>query len=566
MVYNETIKLEDKVSDNAKHAARTVDVLSKSLANVQASLVKANALGDTKAFNKLATQHDALKAAIGGVDAALLKEVETAKAAGLAAAATAKVNEANAKAKELAAKAAAVAVEKAAKAEALAITKAAKEKETAEKASSVAVEKAQKAAMDRQKLLAAQTTANMAKVKVAMSMGREAVTAAIGGMKKAFTSLASGDVRGAIEGTTQAVAGIAKMLDLVVPGLGQAVSAIVTIAGGLAGVTAGLVKSGVEFALVTNDVAGEMAAMKKGFTENITAMFKGINIKPFIGEMKGLFEIFDQSKPSGQAMKAAIGGAFNKVFEVLTKVVPMVKHFFLDIVILSLKAYIALKPLIKGIKDFASSAEGAAIINTVLSGLWTMLKVVGVAFGVVVVAALVLWGAMILVSVAVWSAVGAAFGMLSEVSMALGEWIASAATSAYDFISGLVNGITGGAIRVVGAVKGLASQAISAVTSTLKIGSPSRVMMGKGLDTAEGMAVGIEAGADDVHGAASTMATAAAKGASAAPQPAPTTAAKGSGATILVNVQIDGAGKSALEITEEMVAAVFGRMALEAGV
>lgn len=514
MVYTETIKLEDKVSDDAKHAAKTVDILSKSLANVQSAMVKAMALGDMKGFNKLATQHTELQSAIGGVDKALLKEMDTAR----------------------------------------------KADEEAKKG-----EKARKAAAEQQKTMAAQTTANMAKVKVAMAMGREAVGQAIAGMRKAFTSLAAGDVKGAIEGVTQSVAGIAKMLDLVVPGLGQAASAIITIAGGLAGVTAGLIKEGAEFALVTNDVAGEMAAMKKGFKENIANMFKGINIKPFVGEMKGLFEIFDESKPSGQAMKQAIGGAFNAIFAVLTKVVPIVKHFFLDIVILSLKAYIAVKPLIKGIQDFAKSAEGSAMISKVMNALGVALKVAGAAMLFVVVAALALGAAFVAIVVAVVTLSATLLAFIGETAVALGAWIASASTAAYDFISGLVNGITSGTLRVVSAVKGMATSAISAVTSTLKIGSPSLVMKEKGLDTAEGMAGGIDAGASQVEGASTGMANAAVKGASA-PTAQTATATKAAGAQITVMVQIDGAGKSALEITEEMVAAVFNRMALEAGV
>ena len=513
-VHTETILLEDKVSPAAKEAAGQAKVLGAALDAVTKSLLKAAELGNIDSFQKLTQQSESLKAALGQVDAGLIKEMATAKAA----------DAANLKAAKAKAKLA-----------------------------------------SEESLAAAKTTANMAKVKVAMSMGREAVTAAIGGMKKAFTSLASGDVKGTIEGVTQAVAGIAKMLDLVVPGLGQAVSAIVQIAGGLAGVTAGLIKSGVEFALVTNDVTGEMAAMKKGFSENISEIFKGIKIGPFIGELKGLFQIFDQSKPSGKIMKDFIGGAFNKIFEILAKVTRAAKIFFLDAMILAMDLAIALFPLYKAIDKFAKSAEGSEIINAVLSALVTVAKVLGVALLVVVAAAVILWAAMMAIGVAVVVAVGALLGFMTETSLALGAWITSASTAAYDFISGLVNGITSGAIRVVGAVKGLATAAIGAVTSALKIGSPSRIMMGVGLDTAEGMAGGIEEGESAVHGASTGMADAAVKGANA-PQADAAGAAKVGGAPITVYVQIDGAGKSALAITEEMVAACFGRIALQAGV
>ncbi len=53
-----------------------------------------------------------------------------------------------------------------------------------------------------------------------------------------------------------------------------------------------------------------------------------------------------------------------------------------------------------------------------------------------------------------------------------------------------------------------------------------------------------------------------AAGAAAAPAAAPS----GGGNTIHVTVTIDGAGKDAMGITQEMVSACFEQMALQAGV
>jgi len=584
-------------------------------------------------------------------------------------------------------------------------------------------------------------TKNAAELANKMATVRDAVTSSVGAMRSAFTSLAAGDVKGAVQGITDSVAGMAKMLDLVVPGLGQAVSAVISIAGGLVGLTAGLIKSGAEFAISSNEAKKEMlglfdamgggvvtgakvegvidglkakfgiskdamveytktlmamgrtdltqlegdllavssaAALVKGgdkallemtkkieaasaagqglkipvkalaqlsmtganvgdvakvmgvSVEKLTAdlasgavdakkfgdalntaivtkgqgplermgassgnlkklldeawgdLFEDIDVAPFMQEVKKLFDIFGQGTKSGETLKAGIGGFFKEVFATATRVVPVVKHFLLDMVILGLKAYIALKPIVKTIKEFVNSAAGASVISTVLSSIWGVLKVIGVAVLVVVAAAVILWGAMIAVSVAVWTAVGAVLGFVAGAGAALTGWVTTAATAAYDFVAGLVGGIANGASQVIGAVTGLAGKATGAFKSALGIASPSKVMQGMGGHMTDGVAEGLDTGASDVQAASSGVASASVKGMAEGGGGAGGGASVkrmaeggggagggasggGGGAQISVTVLIDGAGKSALEITEEMVSSVFQRVALGAG-
>ncbi len=677
-VFTETIKLEDQVSPAAKAAANETRTLTGALDAVNKSLVKAAALGDVGSFQKLTAQAGALKVAIGQVSPELLKEAAAAKAA----------DEANSKAAKGAIKDAA----------------------EAEKAKAQATQK---------------TIAHQAKLSNVMASVRDAVGTSVAGMRSAFTSLASGDVKGAVQGVTDSVAGMAKLLDLVVPGLGQAAAVVVQIAGGLVGITAGLIKSGVEFAISSSEAKQEMlglfdamgggittgaeteamiddlkskfgvakdslvgytnalhqmgmtnldeirdsllavssaSALVKGgdqallsfmkkieiakesgaglkvatkqlaslgatganvgdvaavmgvsvetLTKNLAAgtvdagkfgdalqeaiinkgkgplermaassanlkkllseawgdLFEDIDVGPFMQEVKKLFDVFGQGTSSGQALKAGIGGFFKQVFAVLTKVVPLAKHFLLDMVIYGLKAYLAIKPIVAEVKKFAASAEGGAMISAVLSGLWEVLKVVGVALLVVVAAATALWAAMIVVSVAVWSAVGAFLGFVTGAGDALTGWISSAATAAYDFVAGLVNGIAGGASQVIGAVSGLADSATGAFKSALGIASPSKVMMTLGGHTGAGFAQGLDDTSGDVHGAASGVAGAAVKGASSGGEAGGASGGSKAGAQISVTVMIDGAGKSAAEITQELVASVFEQYAMAAGV
>lgn len=495
----------------------------------------------------------------------------------------------------------------------------------------------------------------------AIAVGKETITAAFTGMANAAKSLAAGDVKGAVQGVTDSVAGMVKLLDLAVPGLGQAVAMVVTLAGGLVGITAGLIQSGAAFALEASaakqqmlgmfeamgggivtgeqtevmidnlkaktgvlkdelveytktlmsmgetdlgkletsvtamasasalmgkegtaaftslkakieqataagvglkladkqmsalyktganvdDVAKEMglstaelrkqltagtvnaakfgdalesALIDKGkgplenmtsalpylrqqFSESMGDIFEDIEVKPFLLMVKDLFSIFSQGSSAGQTLKSGIGGFFNYVFATATKVVPYVKSFLLDLVIYGLRAYIALKPIVKTISDFATSAEGSMIITEVMSALWTVLKAVGMVVLVIVAAVGLLWGAMILVSVAVWAAVGAFLGFVTEAGGALTGWIGSAATAAYDFVSGLVTGIGNGASQVTAAVSGLADSATGAFKSALGIASPSKVMMQLGGYTTDGFAMGVEDGTADTQGA-----------------------------------------------------------------
>jgi hypothetical protein len=652
-VYTETIELKDNVSGAAEKAAQQVSILEGAIASTENALTKAAATGNIKKYQALSKDLSAYKSALSAIPPVEEKAVVTTDK----------------------------------------ITK---------------------------------STFNASQ---AMQVGKETIGAAITGIKNAFASLASGDVKGAIAGVTEAVAGIAKMLDLVVPGLGQAVSTIVTIAGGFVGITAGLIQSGMAFAISSNqsktamigmfdamaggagkgaefddmlsgladqigitkdelapmtksflsmgitgtqqlknltlaaisanaimgdpaagkafenltskiqlaaqtgqglkiplkglgsladmgltvdDVAKKMGVsakkladelkngsadaakfgdalqnaliekgagplaklgmsvenIKKKFLQDLGDVFEDIDVGPFMEQVKDLFNIFGQAKPSGQALKSGIGGFFKEVFATATKVVPYVKHFLLDIVIYGLKAYIALKPIVKAIAEFGQSATGMTIITTVLSSVWQIMKVLGVAVLIVIAAFTALWAAMIVVTVAVWTLVGAIIGFVSDANAALTSWVTGAAKAAYDFVAGLVNGIMNGGAQVVGAVTGLADKAKGAFKSALGINSPSKVMMQMGGFIGEGAAHGIEQSHGEVAAASSGLAGAAVGGFAGGASSGGGGGAGSGGVVVTIEAGafvIQGAGKSAEGITEELVSLIFERVALAQG-
>jgi hypothetical protein len=583
----------------------------------------------------------------------------------------------------------------------------------------------------------------------AMDVGRQSIGAAVEGMKSAFASLAQGNVKGVIEGITQSIAGMARMLNLVVPGLGEAVAAVVSIAGGLAGALASITVGGAKFAIQASQakqqmlslfdamgggvVSGEqldemlsgladrigiskdtlaplteeflrmgvtgvdslekltLAAMsaeasgkggaaaftelqkklqlavetgqgfklgtkqllglraagagvseiaakmgmttaaltaalaagtvdakkfgdamteaviakgakplermatsfdaiKKKWDQDIGDLFEDIDVGPFMAEVKELFSIFGQGKSSGEALKAGIGGFFKEVFSLATKLVPIAKHFLLDLVIYGLRAYIALKPIVGAIREFFASATGSAVLQFALDTLWSALKGIGLAIAVVVGFFATMAAVSMAVGVAVWSAIGAlaslaitigsaVTGAISGAVAALMGWVSGAGQVASDFVMGLVNGITAGASLVTNAVQGLASGALNSFKGILGIASPSKVMAGMGSFTAQGFAQGVEGGAPDVHGAASGLASAAVSGVQSSPPGAGGAVAAAASAgqagsstdnsksvTIEhIEVVIQGAGKGLQEVTAEMWASVTEQLALQAG-
>lgn len=322
------------------------------------------------------------------------------------------------------------------------------------------------------------------------------------------------------------------------------------------------------------NLANSSANLKAILQENIGDMFEDLGeiVKPFMAEVKSLFNIFQKDAPSAKAMTAGIKAVMTQIFEVATKVVPIVKHFLLDLIIYGLKAYIGVKPLIKAIKEFANSAEGSEKINWVLDQLATVAKVIGVALLVVVAVFIALWAISAAVAIALWALVGAIVGVIAEGSAALTGWVISAGKAAYDFVAGLVNGIANGASQVVAAVTGLAGKATGAFKSALGISSPSKVMMGLGGFTGEGFAGGLESTAGAVAGATEGLAATASEGLSGV-SPTATAGSSGAGAggaargaiTVQAEFNFNGSVQGATELTEQAVSVIFERIALEQG-
>jgi len=735
-MFTETIALQDKVSAPAAQAAKQMAVLDSAIDKTEQALTIAAATGNVKKYQALSKDLTSYKAALDAIPPELKEQIAADKAL------------ADQQSKTAERKKAQAAIDKAEAAQRKAQLQAdlkdrqaieaqkLKDQQAADKALAKEKESALKEEAQALKEADAQKKALQDKALAdgahAMQVGKETIQAAVAGIKNAFSALASGDIKGAIAGVTDAVSSMAKMLDLVVPGLGQAVSTLVQIAGGMAGITAGLIKSGMALAIEAHegkaamltyfdamgqgvvtgaqteemidslkakigvakddlvgwtkqlqamgmvdldeieknltaiasstaimgskgaqaftditkkiqlavnstgkleggkkvwkslqdtganvvDVAQQMgmsvedfkkkldsgsinaaklgdalqdALIKKGavplqrmanslpnlkklLSESIGDMFEDIDVGPFLAQVKDLFDIFGQGKDSGRAMKTGIQGAFQGVFDAATKVVPYIKHFLLDLVILGLKAYIGLKPLIKWAKEMGEK-------QAVVDGLKNALVGIGIAVGAIAApfvgaAAVVtlLIGAFGAASVMASSLVGAVVKLGTDVFSTLNGYIAQAISWGTNFVMGIVNGIVSGASAIVGAVTNIANLASSTFSSVLDMHSPSKVMALQGGYVAAGVAEGIDAGAPVVSGASANLAAATSGGfADAASSDA---ASGGSGASasksggglqVTATIMFNGAVQGAQELTEQAVSLIFEKIALEQG-
>lgn len=314
-----------------------------------------------------------------------------------------------------------------------------------------------------------------------------------------------------------------------------------------------------------NDLSTSIAKAKEYFGQ----LFEDVDPGPFLAEVKDLIGIFSKGNASGKAMSTAITGYFNILFKQAAKVVPIIKHFLLDMVIWGLKAYIGLKPIVKGLQDIWAENDGATKLAGIMSSLWTVIKAVALVVAAVVIFFVALWAAGMALGLAIWVVIGACISLANDAGEALLEWVNNAADSAKNFIKGLVAGISNGAGAVVDAVKGLAGGAKEAFKGALGIKSPSKVMMEAGINVTKGVVGGIEAGTPDVAAAADDLGNAAAggMGGGGGSGGGGKSTTKG-GLTVIVQagaIVIEGAGKAADELTETAVALLFERIALAEG-
>jgi hypothetical protein len=282
--------------------------------------------------------------------------------------------------------------------------------------------------------------------------------------------------------------------------------------------------------------------------EMFTRLFEQVDPAPLVGAIREIASWLDTSTPAGQALAFILTNVFQGLFNAAQVVLPYVKIAFLELVIVALKIYIALKPAIKAFDEMAVALGAVGGGGQILRGLIDF------------------WASGLILTAQIITFVVQQFAAL--VAMATGAWTAlkgifsaeGALGLAQSLIQGLVAGIGGGGGLVSQALVSLGQGAISAVKGVLGIASPSKVMAELGGHTAEGFARGAEDGTARAQGALESVT-------------APPSAGGGSGGGIQVTIAsgafvVSGGGMSegALqELVEAKLADFFEMIGMQLG-
>lgn len=197
-------------------------------------------------------------------------------------------------------------------------------------------------------------------------------------------------------------------------------------------------------------------ALGAKFSRNWSKLFAGLNIEPVLRALDTLVGMFDQANPLAQFFSAVIGGAFAPIADNAESAAVAIESFALKVAIGLTKAYIFVK-------------ENSALIQ--------------VALGVVAAAI----GAFFFGIPGLAIAGIAALVMYKDQIFQIGT----------DLMRGLADGIVAGVTWVTEAITGAVTGAIDIAKGILGIASPSKVFAEIGGATAEGFAVGVDAGAGD---------------------------------------------------------------------
>lgn len=594
------VKLSDGVTAPAGSAAHQVDVLQRQLRSLQTQMIKANALGNEKAFAKAAGDYGKLSAQVeqlGGVrmpkattqSVSLTQAVKGVGASAMAAAAA------------IAAAVAAVAAFVVGVGKAIAsVAEFAQQRAQLEAtftALGAGVFKGEQAAamFDRLSRVIPLSTATMAE------FGQKIAVAGIRDMAKMEQAIKAAAASSAILGDTSGKAGD-KIVGLVVDiqkaiKLRQGISDISSALEGTginadevaksmgiterqlrmmaaSGLQLNKIGNAIQDALIKKGVEpmrtmmASFDVMGKRVKDIIAGFFSGVagtaGFKAFSEQMLRLLDLFSAGTSQGKLAKQGMTSAFDVIFELASTALREMRYGILRTEIELLKLYITFKPTIRTMREWSDRIDAA---KTMTTGFVTIIQLLGKG----------IWNLTSGLRLAVTStlAIGTAFtlmmGKLSQIYDSIAEvvapWVDLFLGLGKDMVNGLVKGLKNGAIAIKDAVVGLGKGAVDAFKGALDIKSPSRVFAQLGVQTTAGYAVGVQQSAPMAMAATTDMASKAAEGGKVGVTAAPRAQAARGGITVNVGgITIEGSGGNPVELLEEAVVSLFERVALTQGV
>lgn len=425
---------------------------------------------------------------------------------------------------------------------------------------------AEAVALDKMRASAAQAAASQASVAKALDVAKTKAAAATKAIQAAAKPINAGEAAGALGKLGGPLGSIGqkafdaadafKKMGSSLGGAGPYVAVAVGIAAIVTGVLAVTAAAGAGIAAVTlwgvklADTDGKIGKMADRLSKNVNKMFGGLKIKPLLGEMEKFVSLFDEGSASANAAKAIFESLFQPIVDGVTGVLPKLIAGFIQVEIQIMKGMIQLKHIWQEWGDtilLVAKIVGVVVLAAVV-GLTVVIGVLAAGVAAMAVGFTVALAAI----VALAAGLGWVISKVVEVGAAIYgglksaiDWLGGLSLSAIgdSLIQGLIDGILGGGAGVLKAITGIATGAIGAAKSLLGIASPSKVFAELGGYTAEGMSVGIDAGAADVQGSMESLVT---------PPDAPatstsTTTSTTGGATYNITINGGGDAKSNVE-------------------
>lgn len=380
------------------------------------------------------------------------------------------------------------------------------------------------------------------KAQQGIAKGAAAVKASAGGLSSSFKTNEIAEGLGKLGGPLgqagQKVLGVAEGFKKLRGSMGSGgiytaiAVGVVAVAAGLAAVAAGLVAATGKIAFwgVMNTDAKRVNETLGKFEKNIkkTFSFDTKTIDRLVKGLDSLSGLFEENSITGQAMQVVFRDIFGGITDAATGFIPKIRTAFIQLQIYILKALIAIKPFGSTIVTVGKilAVMAAIVVGSILVVLGLLavnLAALAFGFGVVVTAVTALIAGFISLTLTITNALAGAFKSIFD-------YFANTSLEqmGLDLIGGLVRGITGAAGAVVSAVTGAVGGAITAAKSALGIASPSKVFAEIGMNTAAGMAQGVEGEASAVQGSLESLVTPPVGGA-ATPAAAPSSSSESTG-------------------------------------
>lgn len=259
--------------------------------------------------------------------------------------------------------------------------------------------------------------------------------------------------------------------------------------------------------------------------QSLDRIFSGLRIERFLSAINEVTQLFSQTTVEGRALKSLVEALFQPLFDATEGLGPILRRFFQGMIIASLTLTVAFLRVRNALREAfgdetlfgdidamsAALLAGQAIVFTLAAAV----IVLGLAFGVLVGAAVAVNAVFValstVIAIAIGGAIGGIRGLISAVASAVDAIITEVTglvaflqaidleMIAFNMIVGLVNGLRnqGGAVRA--AVQGLANTARDSFREALGIGSPSQVFTEFGMNISQGVARGVEAGRSEAE-------------------------------------------------------------------